>query len=145
MIKKEQREKLIALAIEVRKNSYSPYSNYRVGAALLTGNGKIYVGSNFENSSFGAGTCAERVALGAALSAGERDFVAICVCGNKASITPCGICRQALCEFGEIEIICCDENGNTEEYKLSEILPKSFTHRHLISWKDKKCQERLIT
>ncbi len=131
MITMEQREKLIALAIEVRKNSYSPYSNYKVGAALLAKSGEIYLGSNFENSSFGAGTCAERVALGAALSAGEREFVAICVCGNKANITPCGICRQALCEFGEIEIICCDENENMEEYKLSEILPKSFTRKHL--------------
>lgn len=76
MITKEQREDLIAAAIEVRKNSYSPYSNYKVGAALLSGSGNIYVGSNFENGSFGAGICVERVALGAALSAGERKFIA---------------------------------------------------------------------
>lgn len=134
MITKEQRENLITMAIEVRKNSYSPYSNYKVGAALLAVSGKTYAGSNFENSSFGAGACAERVALGAALSAGEREFIAICICGNNSKITPCGICRQALCEFGEIEIICCDENGNTAEYKLSEILPESFTRGHLNSF-----------
>ena len=126
MITKEQREDLIAAAIEVRKNSYSPYSNYKVGAALLSGSGKIYVGSNFENSSFGAGICAERVALGAALSAGERKFIAICICGSNYQITPCGICRQSLCEFGDMEIICCDENGEVSEYKLSKMLPKSF-------------------
>ena len=106
MITKKQKEELVTSAIEVRKNSYSPYSNYKVGAALLAKSGKVYLGSNFENSSFGAGTCAERVALGAALSEGEREFIAVCVCGNNVNITPCGICRQALCEFGEIDIIC---------------------------------------
>ncbi len=98
------KERLIAIATEARKNAYAPYSNYLVGAALLADSGKIYQGSNFENAAFGAGVCAERVALGSALSYGERGFDAICVCGSDVSITPCGVCRQALAEFGEIDV-----------------------------------------
>lgn len=131
MISNKDKKLLISSAIEVRNMAYSPYSKYKVGAALLAKSGKIYVGANFENSSFGAGVCAERVALGSALSKGERDFTAICVCGNNANITPCGICRQALIEFNDIEIICCDENGSTVEYMLSEMLPNSFSEKHL--------------
>lgn len=118
---------LIEAAKAVRENSYSPYSKYKVGAALLAASGKIYTGANFENAAYGAGTCAERVALGAALSAGERKFKAICVCGIDASITPCGICRQALVEFGDIDVICVGEDGNeTRSYLLSELLKASF-------------------
>ena len=131
MITNTQKKLLIDLAVDVRKNSYSPYSNYKVGAALLAKNGKVYTGSNFENAAFGAGVCAERVALGAALSAGEREFIAICICGQNNNITPCGICRQSLSEFNDIEVICCDEQGNTQEYCLSNILPKSFESKHL--------------
>lgn len=126
MITKEQKIQLVKEAISVRNNSYSPYSNFQVGAALLAKSGAIYVGSNFENSSFGAGVCAERVALGSALSAGEREFIAICICTNDAYVTPCGICRQALIEFSDIDIICCDDKGNINEYTLSEMLPASF-------------------
>lgn len=131
MITATQKNELIKKAISVRKNSYSPYSNYKVGAALLSINGKIYVGANFENAAFGAGVCAERVALGAALSEGERDFLAICVCGNNIDITPCGICRQALSEFNNLEIICCDENGNKKQYMLSSIFPYAFQKKQL--------------
>lgn len=122
-----QKQKMIEAAKKVRENSYSPYSNYKVGAALLASSGKIYTGANFENAAYGAGTCAERVALGAALSAGERRFIAICVYGSDNTITPCGICRQALAEFGEIDVICAGDNGDgTVNYKLSELLKASF-------------------
>lgn len=131
MITKNQKQQLLKLASEVRKQSYSPYSNYKVGAALLAKSGKMYIGSNFENAAFGAGVCAERVALGAALSAGEREFLAICICGQNYNIIPCGICRQSLSEFNDIEVICCDEHGNIQEYNLSDILPLSFTTKHL--------------
>ena len=131
MITKVQKEELISKAIKVRNTAYSPYSNYKVGAALLAKSGKIYIGSNFENAAFGAGVCAERVALGCALSNGEREFEAICVCGNNIDIMPCGICRQALSEFNNIDIICCDDKGNIIEYKLSDILPKAFNPKHL--------------
>lgn len=131
MITNTQKEKLISMAIKVREFAYSPYSNYKVGAALLAESGKIYLGSNFENASFGAGVCAERVALGNALSNGERKFLAICVCGNNAGITPCGICRQALSEFNDFDIICCDENRDKKEYKLSSLLPKAFSPKQI--------------
>ena len=125
----QMKEKLIEMARAVRENAYAPYSNYRVGAALLAKSGKIYVGCNFENVSFGAGSCAERAALGAAVAAGEREFLAIAVVGADATITPCGICRQALAEFGNITVYCAgaEENGETCEYKLSELLPHAFS------------------
>lgn len=122
------KQELIHKAIEARINSYSPYSNFKVGAALLTQNGTIYSGCNFENVSFGAGTCGERVALGSAISAGEREFVAIAVCGGNSPLKPCGICRQALLEFGDILVISIDSNGeNIEEYMLSELFPCAFS------------------
>ena len=119
-------QKLIQKSIEVRKCSYSPYSKYKVGAALLAESGKIYTGCNYENVSFGAGVCAERVALGNAISSGEKKFVAICVCGQTSQITPCGICRQSLLEFGDIDVICCDENGKAQYLTLHELMPHSF-------------------
>lgn len=122
-----RRGELLAAARAVRLNSYSPYSNYKVGAALLAASGKIYVGANFENAAYGAGTCAERVALGAALSAGEREFVAICICGVDNTISPCGICRQALREFGDISVISVGAEGNVfRETTLGALLPDSF-------------------
>ena len=123
----DMKERLINAAREVRERAYAPYSNYRVGAAILSENGKIYVGCNFENASFGAGSCAERVALGTALAAGERKFIAV-ACVGDGMITPCGICRQALSEFGDVTIWCAgaDEDGEIREYKLSELLPHAF-------------------
>ncbi len=118
---------LILAAQTAQENAYAPYSNYKVGAAVLTASGKIYTGANFENAAFGAGTCAERVALGAALAAGEREFVAVACVGADVSITPCGICRQALAEFGDMDVICAGENGEIRKYRLSELLPHSFS------------------
>lgn len=112
--------------MQARENAYAPYSKYKVGAALLAKSGKVYAGCNFENASFGAGTCAERVALGAALAAGEREFVAV-ACAADGSVTPCGICRQALAEFGDIAVYCAGvDDGNVREYRLSELLPHAF-------------------
>lgn len=122
---------LVSSAIESSKNAYAPYSKYKVGAAILSESGKIYVGSNFENAAFGAGVCAERVALGAALSTGERRFKAICICGESNTITPCGICRQSLIEFGDMDVICCDKSGKYREYRLSDLLPIAFTPAEL--------------
>ncbi len=118
---------LVNAARAARANAYAPYSNYFVGAALLAKNGKIYVGCNFENASFGAGTCAERVALGAALAAGEREFEAIACVGADAAITPCGICRQALAEFGDMAVYCAGADGDeVREYTLGQLLPFAF-------------------
>lgn len=112
-------------SLSTRENAYAPYSNFKVGAALLAESGKIYTGCNFENASFGAGTCAERVALGSALAAGERNFLAICITAGRI-VTPCGICRQALSEFGDLEVFCADTNGNSKRFRLSELLPEAF-------------------
>lgn len=122
------KEKLIEMARQARENAYAPYSNYRVGAALLAKSGKIYVGCNFENASFGAGICAERVALGAAVAAGEREFEAVACVGADSKITPCGICRQALSEFGDMSVYCSgpDTDSEVREYTLSELLPHAF-------------------
>ena len=121
----EQEKKLIEAAMQARENAYAPYSDYKVGAALLAKSGKIYVGCNFENASFGAGTCAERVALGAAIAAGEREFSAIACVGGEG-ITPCGICRQALAEFGDMTVLCGDTAGTVRSYRLSGLLPYGF-------------------
>ena len=123
-----QKNELIRAARAVRKNAYAPYSGYFVGAALLAASGQIYTGCNFENASFGAGICAERVALGAALAAGERKFEAIAVSGGDEAITPCGICRQALAEFGGMTVICTGAGEGAEEriYTLGGLLPHAF-------------------
>ncbi len=125
MIDKDVKNELINAAREVRENAYAPYSKYKVGAALLAKSGKVYVGCNFENASFGAGACAERVALGAAIAAGEREFVAVACVGGDG-VTPCGICRQALSEFGDIAVYCADDSGDVREYTLAQLLPHGF-------------------
>ncbi len=123
----ESIKQLIRKSIECRNNAYTPYSNYKVGASLLCKNGNIYTGCNYENVSFGAGVCAERVAIGNAISKGERDFIAICISGENENITPCGICRQSLCEFGNIDVICCNKKGDKYKvFKLSDLLPVAF-------------------
>lgn len=126
MIEKTDKERLVLAAATARKNAYAPYSKYKVGAAILTDKGEIFIGCNFENAAFNVGVCAERVALGNALSYGNRSFKAICVCGNDVNITPCGSCRQALIEFQCNYVICCDDNGHIKEYSISELLPHSF-------------------
>jgi len=125
----KRRERLICAAVAARENAYAPYSKYKVGAALLGENGKIYPGCNFENAAFGAGTCAERVALGAAIADGSRKFIALAVAGADSTVTPCGICRQALWEFGDIPVLCVGPEGaggEVKEYRLKKLLPEGF-------------------
>ena len=120
--------KLIAAAKTVQRNAHAPYSKFRVGAALLTKSGKIYTGVNVENASYGLTNCAERVAVGKAVSEGHRQFQAIAVVAPSAALSPCGACRQVLAEFGECVVICADSR-NTRRLKihlLSELLPHSF-------------------
>ena len=117
---------LIALANNARAKAYAPYSNYRVGAALLTGSGQVYTGVNVENASYGLAICAERTAAVKAVSAGEREFVAIAVVTDNGG-SPCGACRQVLAEFGpQMRIIVADSAGNSRVYTMSELLPDSF-------------------
>jgi len=133
MIEGSSREEdLIALALEARKKAYAPYSHFLVGAALLAESGQIYTGCNVENASYGLSICAERVALFKAVAAGERRFKAIAVV-TETMATPCGSCRQVLAEFGEdeLQVIVADPEGQMEVYTLGELLPASFTSKHL--------------
>ena len=117
-------------AKEAAKNSYSPFSRFAVGAAVITPNGKIYRGCNVENSSFGLTNCAERTAIFKAVSEGEREILAVAIYSpNAYSCYPCGACRQVLYEFqtDEYEIDVVTENlGNLEVQKLSYFLPCGF-------------------
>lgn len=127
-------KELLLTAIKEMKKSYSPYSNCKVGAALLCKNGKIFTGTNIENAAFSPTICAERVAVFKAVSEGEREFSKIAVAGGKDGIVdgifaPCGVCRQVLREFcsDDFQIIL---GENEEEYKvvaLKDLLPLSFS------------------
>lgn len=119
---------LVRLARAARANAYCPYSGYAVGAALLAVSGRVYVGANVESASYGATICAERAALAAAVSAGERRFAAIAVAAGDAPATPCGICRQLLAEFGDMTVIgAAAAGGGFVETTLAALLPAAFT------------------
>lgn len=124
---------LVEIAIEARERAYAPYSEFYVGAALLCKDGSVYTGCNIENSSFGATNCAERTAFFKAVSEGAGDFVAIAIVGAKQGeeldyCPPCGICRQVMSEFCDLDkfdVVL--SNGYVEKvYKLKEMLPHSF-------------------
>jgi cytidine deaminase len=127
MLTDEIRTKLIKMAMEVRQRAYAPYSNYWVGAALVTSSGRFFTGCNVENASYPNGLCAERVAVFKAVSEGEREFVAIAVVTGNGG-TPCGACRQVLAEFGlDTLVLIADAAGNLkQETRLDELLPGAF-------------------
>ena len=120
-------ETLLALARQAMERSYSPYSHYPVGAALLCANGRVYQGCNIENASFGLSNCAERTALFKAVSEGERDFCAIAIASVASAPWPCGACRQALHEFApDLRILVTWGDGRVEKTTLSQLLPHGF-------------------
>ncbi len=119
-------EDLLRQAIEARGNAYTPYSHYKVGAALLTKDGHIYTGCNIENAAYTPSICAERTAVFKAVSEGKRDFEAIAVVTANAG-APCGVCRQVLREFApNITIVLGDIQGHYELLTLPDLLPHSF-------------------
>ncbi len=120
---------LIEKAKEAMENSYSPYSNFNVGACLLCKDGTIYTGCNIENSSFGATNCAERTAIFKAVSEGKREFLKIAVVGSGEDLTfPCGICRQVMSEFMlDGEVILEDNNREIKVFKVRDLLPYAFS------------------
>ena len=124
----DMKDRLIQQALAARNWSYSPYSHYAVGAALLTRSGKVYDGVNVENAAFPTTICAERVAVFKAVSEGERDFTAIAVVTENGG-SPCGSCRQVLAEFGlDTLVIIADGTGSLiAEYPLRTLLPDAFT------------------
>ena len=119
-------ELLVSKAKEALEYSYSPYSHLRVGACLLSSDGRMFTGCNIENASYGGTNCAERTALFKAISEGAREFTVIAIAAEKALAWPCGICRQVLNEFApDLRIIVACGNERNEAY-LSELLPHSF-------------------
>ena len=133
-------EKLIDTAIEQLKFSYTPYSNFKVGAALLTKSGKIYTGCNIENASYTPTNCAERTAFFKAVSEGVRDFQAICIVGGKDGqlteyTAPCGVCRQVMMEFCDpktFQIILAVDKEQYTIYTLEELMPLGFGPLNLV-------------
>lgn len=129
-----EKEKLIELAYQAREHAYAPYSGFLVGAALLAGNGTVYLGCNIENASYGAANCAERTAFFKAVSEGVKEFQAIAIAGAKKGMeglpcAPCGICRQVMMEFCNPKTFCIfleDGSGGILEYTLEELLPMGF-------------------
>ncbi|MCI9064783.1 MAG: cytidine deaminase [Lachnospiraceae bacterium] len=127
-------QKMINLATEQLKYSYTPYSHFKVGAALLTKEGKLYTGCNIENAAYTPTNCAERTAFFKAVSEGEREFQAICVVGGKDGVlteyaAPCGVCRQVMMEFCNPEtfqIILATSEEQYEIFTLKELLPLGF-------------------
>jgi len=125
------REELVRQAIAARERAYAPYSNYHVGAALLAKSGRTYTGCNVENAVYPLVTCAERTAVVKAVSEGEREFVAIAVVTENGG-SPCGSCRQVLCEFGkDTVVLIADTTGACRETTVAELLPDSFSAEDL--------------
>ncbi|PSP42523.1 cytidine deaminase [Halobacteriales archaeon QH_2_66_30] len=124
---------LLSEARDALDDSYAPYSEYQVGAALRTDDGAVYTGCNIENANYSNSLHAEEVALGKAVSDGHRSFERLAVTSAAGDgVTPCGMCRQTLAEFcpSEFEIVC-DAEGEPESYELGELLPDTITATHL--------------
>jgi cytidine deaminase, homotetrameric len=132
--------RLINAAFEAQKQSYSPYSGFAVGAALLTESGKIYKGCNIENAAYSPTNCAERTAFFKAVSEGEKSFLAIAIVGQKMGgaepdyCSPCGVCRQVMVEFCDVDtfkVIMAIAESEYQEYLLKDLLPLSFSKESL--------------
>lgn len=124
---------LIKETIDNKKNAYSPYSNFRVSALVVTKNGKIYKGVNIENASYPATICAERVALSAAIADGEKEIDTIILAADAKDTSPCGVCRQFMSEFLDenSKIILANSLDDYKIYTMEDFLPHSFGKKHL--------------
>lgn len=124
-------EELIKAAMEAKEHAYAPYSNFRVGAALLTKGGKVYQGCNIENAAYSPTNCAERTAFFKAVYEGEREFEAIAINGDGDDyLFPCGVCRQVMAEFCDPDtflIYVSKKNGAYQKYTLAKLFPGAFT------------------
>jgi cytidine deaminase len=129
----ETHDQLIEIATAARLKSVAPFSNFLVGAALQSGDGKVFTGSNIESASYGLTVCAERVAIWKALSEGERDFTDLVIVADTEQLTPpCGTCRQIIWEFCKnAKITLANLRGNKQEVTISDLLPRAFDARFL--------------
>ena len=135
------KEELIKLAYEAQEKSYSPYSEFQVGAALLAKSGNVYLGCNIENAAYSPSNCAERTAFFKAISEGEKEFQAIAIVGNKKNApkeewgfcAPCGVCRQVMMEFVNPEEfqIYLGKGEESKSFTLRELMPESFSPANL--------------
>jgi len=122
-----QQNDLVGAAQAAMRNAYAPYSQFRVGCALEGESGTVYTGCNIENASYGLTNCAERVAIGTAVAAGERRFRrAVIVSDAPSPAAPCGACRQVLAEFGEMTVESHGVNGSVERWSIAQLLPAQF-------------------
>ncbi|HWR66444.1 MAG TPA: cytidine deaminase [Bellilinea sp.] len=128
----EQRQQLVEAAIKARLMAYAPYSQYKVGAAVLSSSGRVFTGANVENAAYPTTMCAERVAIFKAVSEGERDFAAIAVVTSNAGMS-CGGCRQVMAEFGlDTLVLIADDQGKiAQELTVRDLLPGAFTPKDL--------------
>lgn len=124
----KQLHALIDAARTACAQAYAPYSRFRVGAACLAASGRVYAGSNVENASYGLSICAERAAIFTAVNAGERDIVAVALyTPTPQPVSPCGACRQVICEFGDaIEVIAASDGDSVTRWTSGELLPARF-------------------
>ncbi|RLQ92070.1 cytidine deaminase [Planomicrobium sp. Y74] len=129
-----EKEQLLEQAIAARENAYVPYSKFPVGAALLTSDGKVYLGCNIENAGYSMTNCAERTAMFKAVSEGDRTFTALAVSADtEGPVSPCGACRQVLAEFcaPDMPVYLTNLKGDVQDTTISELLPGAFTPEDL--------------
>lgn len=127
------KEKLIEAANEARERAFAPYSNFKVGAAVETKDGEVFIGCNIESASYGLTVCAERVAIWKAVSEGKKEFKTIAVVVDTEELTPpCGVCRQIIWEFcGDVPVILANLKGKSEVVQMKELLPRAFDTKFL--------------
>ena len=148
MMEREQIQNLIRTAVEQLPRAYVPYSRFRVGAALLAKDGKVYTGCNVENAAYTPTNCAERTAFFKAVSEGVREFSAICVVGGPDGVLssftpPCGVCRQVMMEFcdpEQFEIILAVSSEDYQVFRLKELLPMGFGPANLAEQEKREVQ-----
>jgi cytidine deaminase len=127
-------DSLVEAAREAIEESYAPYSDYDVGAAIETADGSVYTGCNIENANYSNSLHAEELAIGSAIADGHREFERIAVAsGVRDGVTPCGMCRQTLVEFcdDDLPVICDEGDGETTTYRLGDLIPATISQEHL--------------
>lgn len=133
MIEEKSLEELIEMAIEAREHSHAPFSNFRVGAVVVTTEGEIFTGCNVESASYGLTVCAERVAIWKAVSEGRKEFKRVIVVADTEELTPpCGVCRQIIWEFcHDASVTLANLKGKSETLTMNDLLPRAFDSKFL--------------